>query len=199
MKDILNYGPPIDATGTARRLRALVATGHQQSDLADRLGLLRPYVSYVIHGRLKVVSAGTFAAVHALFVELWEHPIQGREGDYPRAIAAFNGWVGPLAWDEIDDPTELPNLQGRRPEHTGEKPTGPQHINTDAIAKAMKGERVVLTDLERLVAVTKLHTRGWVDKRIAATLRIDERRIRVDLRSLGITQPAHLARKADVA
>ncbi|MFF2053845.1 hypothetical protein ACFVU2_19730 [Leifsonia sp. NPDC058194] len=163
----------VDATGAVRRLQALVAIGHPQTTLASRLGVKPPFVSILIHARHEHVSVQTHWAVAKLYSELWTHPVEGREGDRPRAIAQANGWVSPLAWDDIDDPKGRPNLRGV----TAERKAGKGYVDEIAVERAMRGERVKLTHPERQEAIKRLHARRWSDMRIGRALRISERTV----------------------
>lgn len=178
-----------DSTGTVRRLRALVATGHSQTVLAQHLGVDRGNLSGLIHGKRPRVSAKTYAATCELFSELWAHPVQGSAGERSRTLAKAHGWVGPLAWDDIDDPAEVANVRGPKKKRIKEPvdPDNPEVLNAPrvkepvideiAVELAIKGERVKLTSDERCEAVTRLHRERWSDKRIAAALHVTDRTV----------------------
>jgi hypothetical protein len=102
---------PVDATGTRRRLRALVAAGWPQRRLARRLGWQWAFFSAVINRRTRV-TAGTARAVIALYDALWDQeppqqtPAERGAVTKARSLAASRGWDLPQAWDDeaIDDP-----------------------------------------------------------------------------------------------
>lgn len=107
-------GTRIDATGTHRRLRALVAADHALSVLAARLVMTPANLCTVLRsGR---VTASTARAVAALYDELWdEAPDEStsrgaRLAASARRMAAEHGWPPPAAWDDdtIDDPAAGP-------------------------------------------------------------------------------------------
>lgn len=157
--------PPakVDATGTIRRLRALVAIGYLQSDLSRCLGWDSATTAQVTGGRRKRVSSETAAAVRALFDELWDAPLTGTtEAQRARRQAAVKGWQGPLAWDDIDNPAE--SAVG-----AGVVPDGPV-IDEVAIQRAMSGERTKLTAAERRVAVARMHALRYSDHLMAARI-----------------------------
>lgn len=109
----------VDAIGTARRLRALVAIGYSQTDLARRLNVTVANVNYHIHN-VKARRQGEVAdRIAALYDQLSMTP--GPSAAAMR-IASRNGWAPPLAWDEntIDDPTARP--QGVRDSRVGVNP-----------------------------------------------------------------------------
>lgn len=96
----------VDATGTTRRLQALVAMGHTQSELAAALGREVGNLSPIVIGHRHTVTEGTRDAVRVLFDALWDQHPEGWIHDRARRLAARRGWRSPLAWDDIDtDPT----------------------------------------------------------------------------------------------
>lgn len=106
---------PVDATGTLRRLRALVAVGWPQSELAWRLGWRDGNFSSLILGRRPHVLQRTADEVRALYDELWDVAPPAESAGRARRRAAAAGWTGPLSWDDetIDDPAARPDV-GRR-------------------------------------------------------------------------------------
>ena len=118
----LGGGALVDATGTRRRLQALVAIGHSQSALARRLGQLPSNFAAAMTRRQ--VTAATDRAVRALYDELWdaapdESTHRGRIcASRARNHARERGW--PLGWDEpeIDDPAAGPAEGWQRSDRT---------------------------------------------------------------------------------
>jgi transcriptional regulator with XRE-family HTH domain len=112
----------VDATGTRRRLQALVATGWSQSQLAERLEMLPGNFGQVM--RREHVTAATARAVRDLYDELWNKP--PAEATHRQKIAVSrarnharaHGWAPPLAWDDdlIDNPAAGPAEGWRRPD-----------------------------------------------------------------------------------
>jgi transcriptional regulator with XRE-family HTH domain len=104
---------PVDATGTRRRMQALVACGWSQAKLAARLGVLPGNFGDMIYRR-PMVTAATARAAEKLYGELWDKPppeSSHREkiaASRARRYAAARGWPPPLAWDDIDDPQASP-------------------------------------------------------------------------------------------
>lgn len=103
-----------DATGTHRRLQALVAVGHSQVHLAERLGVTRPNFGAMMHRGQ--VTVQTREAVRELYDQLWnqpppEHDQHTRQAaTRARNLARARGWAPPLAWDDdlIDRPEASP-------------------------------------------------------------------------------------------
>ncbi len=110
----------VDATGTHRRLQALVAIGWSQAKLAARLGMTP--ANFAAMMRRGQVTASTARAAAAAYDELWNRPPP--ETDQREKIAAVRarnhararGWPPPLAWDDdqLDRPDGTPAEGWRR-------------------------------------------------------------------------------------
>lgn len=106
-------GPPpgdhrdVDATGTTRRVRALVAIGWPIARLAPMFGLYETALGIIARGEREQVRATTAARIAREYRRLSGTPgINNRA----RNDARRNGWHGPLAWgDNIDNPQALPD------------------------------------------------------------------------------------------
>ena len=137
----------IDATGTLRRLRALVAQGHTMLDLGHRL----PMHPEAARRLIRVgTPSGTCTALVAraarqLYNELWSTRPAGWVHDRARKLAKTNSWAPPLAWDDedIDDPAATPNYGGGS---AGE-------VDLTAVERALRGEPITLTPSEACAAV----------------------------------------------
>lgn len=161
----------VPATGAVRRLQALVVCGYSESELAARLGMQIGNFSQLILGHRPKVRAARHEAVRALFNELWSVPKTVASADVSRRLAKKHRWVGPLAWDDIDDPSERPNLRGDR------EKVGDQDLDEIAIELAMGGERVKLTAAERREAIARLHAARFSDRIVAERLHIAQRTV----------------------
>lgn len=112
-------GALVDATGSRRRLQALMAVGWSGSRLGRELGLDPTNFHAMIH-RARV-EAATARAVRHLYDRLWDRaPKAGSRweaGAITRAKAAARrlGWAPPVAWDDdtIDDPAARPDVGER--------------------------------------------------------------------------------------
>jgi transcriptional regulator with XRE-family HTH domain len=92
--------------GTVRRLRALVAIGWTQTELAELMGMSVGNFSHLILGLRPRVRKPTAARAAQLFTSMWTATRTGAWADNARRIAAARGWVGPLGWDDIDGDPE---------------------------------------------------------------------------------------------
>lgn len=110
----------VDALGCHRRLQALVACGWSQCKLAEAIGVSRPNFGAMM--RSAQVHASTARTVRALYERLWDQrPPQATHREKisvsrAKCYARERGWVVPMAWDDIDDPDETPDVgeQDRR-------------------------------------------------------------------------------------
>jgi transcriptional regulator with XRE-family HTH domain len=111
--ELLTDGGRTDATGTRRRVQALVARGWSQAKIAARIGMLPGNFGDIVYRR-PAVTAATARAVEKLYAELWDQaPPESshREkiaANRARNYAAERGWPPPAAWDDIDDPRARP-------------------------------------------------------------------------------------------
>ncbi|GBF17408.1 hypothetical protein Br6_04814 [Rhodococcus sp. Br-6] len=105
--DAVLDGQQVDVTGTRRRLQALIAIGHNQIDLDDRLGWPRGTVNHVVSGRRRMVTARRHREASALFAQL--QLVQG-PSSRARTAALQHRWASPFQWEEetIDDPDARP-------------------------------------------------------------------------------------------
>ncbi|MFD5137488.1 hypothetical protein ACFWMX_14800 [Streptomyces sp. NPDC058378] len=103
-------GQYIDATGTVRRIRALVANGHSLQDIADGTGSV-PNLIQGLHAGKARIRRFVAERIAQGYQEMAE-----RQGDCGRARrrAAREGWAPPAAWDDdtLDDPAASPDWTG---------------------------------------------------------------------------------------
>jgi DNA-binding CsgD family transcriptional regulator len=165
----------VDSTATRRRLQALVAVGWAQAWLARELrrspaNLRRSMTS-------DTVTARTAQLVNDMYERLWDAPppqqttAQRKASDAARALAAQQGWLPPLAWDDIDDDPDP-------------DPDQPDTSSTDddldeiAIERAIAGDtRVRLTYGEQIEVVRRMSERGRSIRTIADLLSTSKRTV----------------------
>lgn len=95
----------VPAIGTTRRIQALAVMGWPISHIADLAGIRGTQVNELMAGRRKRIPRDQAEAVDRVFRERWMQPGPNAR---TRTIAARNGWVPALAWDDIDNPDEQP-------------------------------------------------------------------------------------------
>ena len=115
---------PVD--GSRRRVEALWWLGYTNQQIADAAGLHDSTITRLLRGHYRTVTATTAAGVDRAFRALWDKPARATDWVSARTIRAQQaeaqrrGYVSPLAWDDIDDPDETPNL-GRYEAGLGEE------------------------------------------------------------------------------
>ena len=95
----------VPALGIHRRIHALQALGWTQRDLCARLGWQHRRIAMLLcHDRIACSVARQIA-------DLYEE-LSGEPGpsEKTRRIAVSKGWMPPLAYDDIDDPDEIPSV-----------------------------------------------------------------------------------------
>lgn len=96
-----------DATGTVRRIRALIAIGHTGTFIANTVGLHRDALNKITRHEQPRVRTTTARSIATAYRRLALTPGPSVRA---RTDAARKGWHGPLAWDEttIDNPEAEP-------------------------------------------------------------------------------------------
>lgn len=109
---LLADGALVDATGTWRRVRALVAVGWPKVHIARALGSRGQGLQL----QDTKVQAATARKVSDLYDAWWNadpaaHGVDGRQAVRARAYARERGWPPPMAWDDdaLDDPAAEPH------------------------------------------------------------------------------------------
>lgn len=146
---IVNHGDPtegqIGTTGSTRRLRALAALGWTLDALADHTGVGFTTLAAVRAGTTTRLGVALAATIDRAYAELSMIP----GGSAPaRAYAAGQGWVPPLAWDDIDDPGERPKLGRRGPGH-------PHGTTVEDLEHLLHGQAWTWAGLTDRLGVTK--------------------------------------------
>ncbi|MBM7808525.1 AraC-like DNA-binding protein [Geodermatophilus bullaregiensis] len=166
----------VDATGTRRRLQALQAVGWSVELLAVQLGRRPNSLHRSMTGRS--VTAGTAQEVTTLYEQLWHiRPPrmtgeQRAAADAAQAHAAAQGWLPPLAWDDIDsDPTPPATIAGASQQGD---------MDEIAVERALAGDHITyddLTTVEQQEVIRRLTARGSSIRDIAAQLGTTKRTV----------------------
>jgi len=96
----------------ARKLQALIAIGWTQTEIAKRLHVDPSNIKSLITGS-RAIFTSKDKKVDQLFRQLQNTP--GRS-DLARQRAKRLNWLPPMAWDDIDDPSERPQHEHLRKE-----------------------------------------------------------------------------------
>jgi uncharacterized protein YerC len=151
----------VDATGTIRRIRALVAVGWTFWGISQKAGHGNTWALQVTTSSM--VTPATRDLIARLYDELWATEPPRVTADEKRAyrrsrsLAVKHGWASPLMWDDdtIDDPGAEPEL-----------PTT-EELWADAVDSALAGEQPQLTPEQRREVISILNERRWSGKKIA--------------------------------
>lgn len=171
--DLNSYAPggTVDGTGTRRRIQALAVLGWSIPVQAQMIGLSRQSVQRIASGYR--VFASTARSVAELYEKLWDQaPPEMSTGEKisaarSRTEAARRGWVAPMDWDNIDDPSEVPAVV----------PTDAHDVDEIAVELALAGERVPLNRAE-VAEVIRIGTeRGMSANQLAEVTGRDKRTV----------------------
>lgn len=143
------YGPTelVDATGTRRRIHALMALGHSTPRIGTACALDESTIrTLATRQRITPRSAQRIARVYD------ELSMTVGTSTKTRRYAARMGWAPPLAWDDIDDPRERPSGV-RRPSHSG---PGHDDVDESVVDRILAGDwRLSATRAERRAVVAR--------------------------------------------
>lgn len=161
------YAQPrrLDATGTKRRLQALLALGHSRMYIGECLGITERSVGWHLNDKAVTLS---FAERMARVYEA----LSGTPGTSQRVRehARRQGWVPPLAWDdeEIDDPAARP--KGAVVAH------GIDELAVQLAVKGQLGDQK-LTRREAHVAIQRMRDLGLPAVEIARRANVSDRTV----------------------
>lgn len=106
-RGLVDGGGWVPVVGSQRRIRALMTIGYTQAHIARECGLgTGRAVSSVLNART-YLSARVAKGIADAFERL--HMTKG-PSELIAQRARLWGWLPPLAWDDIDDPDEVPDL-----------------------------------------------------------------------------------------
>lgn len=104
---VASPGARVPALGTMRRLRGLIAMGHKQRLIAERVGIHETNLAQFVTGRTTSICARNARRIADVFEKMQFEP-----GDDARSLARAGrrGFVHAWAWDTdtIDDPAAQP-------------------------------------------------------------------------------------------
>jgi hypothetical protein len=161
-------------------LEALHANGWSGAELGRLLGITFEAVFTIRTARHDIYPASA-QRIADLYDQIWDKPPSGRHAVRTSRWAASKGFAPPLAWDDdtIDNPDAEPYRPPVRVDWTHpDRPPAPlrRHeappVDNIAVELAMRGDKVRLTQAERVEAVRLLTRRGVNDTEIARRLRM---------------------------
>ena len=94
----------VDGRGTRRRLQALAFMGWPSQLIAAEVGTSPSHVRKL--ARCESLSPSSAKRVAAAYARIWAAEPSGGRRKYVANMARREGWVGPMAWDDIDNDPE---------------------------------------------------------------------------------------------
>lgn len=93
----------VPALGTQRRIQALRSLGYSLLEIAAEGGWGTEHAAFQYTLRAETITRKTADRIAAVYDRLSMTPATGPKANRLRILASKKGWVGPLAWDDIDN------------------------------------------------------------------------------------------------
>lgn len=150
MRRTANNGQPLTVTktGAVRRLQALMALGWPRRELARQAGYKGDTFALILNGRRQRITLETHRRIDDLYENLC---MTLGPSSSSRIRAAKKGFLPPLAWENIDDPDERPNLTDDRSR---------DDIDEAVIERVLAGDKIPTTFAERVEITRRWEARG---------------------------------------
>ena len=155
----------VNALGARRRVQALYALGHPAQLLSARIGISRYGVALIVGGQRASISAETDRAVMRVYGDL---SMLVGDSSKTRLRARREGWAPPLAWNDIDNPIEVPAGPDREDDSL---------IDPIAVQRALDGKPVTLSRAEMVHVAELMTERGETAEQIAALFGVTPRTV----------------------
>lgn len=180
--------PFVPRIGTTRRIQALLYMGWPHAEISRRSGIV---TSTLLNQQGRWVTRSSHDKIAGVFTQLAMTP-----GPSPRTRgwARALGYVGPLAWDDIDtdaEPNETPRDFVEESPCAADARERQERKSTDlddvAIERRIAGDKnVPLTKAERRELVTRCNAAGMSDNGIADRTGLSVATIADDRSALGL-------------
>lgn len=155
----------VDATGSRRRLHALLALGHTYMTISDVVGVhhgvVRRWTFPPLLNRRTAEKIATAYDELSMVLPREDTHLEKIVASRTRNRARANGWVPPLAWDDdtIDDPTAVPHGSTRRDK--SERLVQVDHFDGATVAAILGGDwRLPATKADRAEVARRWHNTG---------------------------------------
>lgn len=149
-RDVFGINRSVPAIGTQRRIQALMVLGWTSRDIAERCGWATPQAVTELLTARRFIQRSTAALVAAAYDELSMRPGPSAQN---RVRCRRKGWAPPLAWDNIDDPDEVPNFGGRDTD-----------VDPVVVERLLSGRRIPSTQAEKVEAMRRWLAQGRSEK-----------------------------------
>lgn len=159
----------VPSLGSRRRVQALMFMGWSAALIEQRAGLGDRFVMKAV--TQPFIEGATRDRIARVYDSLWNQtppldtPFQ--RGSYTRTVklARERGWVGPLHWDDIDDPDDVPTNNVTRVNQFSK-----DRFDEAVVDAAVYGDKPRMTPPERREAVRILIERGYSNSEAAEVL-----------------------------
>lgn len=149
----------VGALSARRRVHALACLGWTSRHVAAELGITAATLSRSLCG--DTMHYQRWQAISDVYDALHMTPGPSQRA---RGRGRSEGWLPPLAWDDIDDPDETPRRGLHDPRSV---------VDPIAVQRALSGDRTVcLSSAEKRVAIQHALDRGWSYRLLADRLGI---------------------------
>lgn len=142
----------IPTLGAERRIHALMTLGWNHDAMRPHAG----NTTHLARGTYKQMLASRWRAVDAMYQELSMRP---GPSTHTAGRAKAAGWSPPLGWDQIDDPTETPNVGGTDTD-----------LDPVVIMRLLSGRPVPSTRAEKVEALRRWRADGKTERELCALL-----------------------------
>lgn len=158
--------------GIVRRIRALQALGWTLNQIADAAGIpARTVKDPLYRGEVcyRTTAEAIDRAYRMLSMKLPREVTtqEKRDASYSRGIAKRRGWPPPLAWDDIDDPDETPQVAAYQPRNIRDSYRSDDY-DESVVLRILDGERLPATRAEREEAMRRWLAMGRTEKSLCA-------------------------------
>lgn len=138
---------PVTAMGITRRIRALARQGWGIRKIAEVAGVDHDTILDARRQQRQFMSRRTGLAIVAAYELLADTPASGSQRGVSRVRneAIRNGWAAPWAWDNIDNPNEMPKLNDERA----------VEIDPVVVNRLLAGQRVQSNRAEKVEAMRR--------------------------------------------
>lgn len=106
-RELARFEVLVPACGAARRFQHLAVMGWTLEDISELVGWSTARIWHVRNGRTARLPKRDHDHVAQAFRRRWT---EQRDSKYARTTARNHGWVSILAWDDPDDPNDVPNV-----------------------------------------------------------------------------------------
>lgn len=165
-------GAKIDSTVSRRHIGAMLSLGWSLSRIGRELGLAGTNVGHML--RMDRITVANALAIRKLYQRWGFTPPAPRTPQEKRAVtlakktAARHGFVSALAWNNIDDPAEVPAVDA----------TSDDEPDAEVVRRLIAGVKTPARHVDRIEAARRMSADGKTDSWIADRCGMSHRTVR---------------------